>query len=288
MVSQRTPLDLNVSITTPENIEFIYHIAGPFRRLPAFLLDIVFRYVFFIAIIMIVGFTGVFQLFPISGAVLMASAIVLIFVLSWFYGVFLETWMNGQTFGKRVMGLRVVSVDGRPINASQATIRNFLRIADISPLAPILLDESTGAVAYVIPTFLITLICMLMTKRLQRVGDLAAGTMVIVNERRWYPKNIVLEDPSVAPLAELIPANFRMSPSLAKTLSLYIQRRSDMSSGKREEMAAWLATPLIKRFQMLPDTSKDLVLCSLFYRDFLYDFPHDASTISSNPESSPE
>jgi len=129
---------------------------------------------------------------------------------------------------------------------------------------------------------------MLMTKRLQRVGDLAAGTMVIVNERRWYPKNIVLEDPRVAALSELIPANFRMSPSLAKTLSLYVQRRSDMSSGQREERAVWLATPLIKRFKMLPDTSNDLVLCSLFYRDFLYDALHDVAAESYKPTSSPK
>jgi len=269
METQRTPLDLNVSITTPENIQFVYHIAGPFRRLPAFLLDILFRYLILFGLFLVIIFSGVLQLIPFSGSVVLAIVIVFVFLLSWFYGLFLEAWMNGQTFGKRVLGLRVVSIDGRPINASQATIRNFLRIADIFPFAPIVIDEDLGTIAYVIPTFLVTLICMLLTTRFQRVGDLAAGTMVIVNERHWFPTSIVLDDPRVAPLSEEIPANFRMSPSLAKTLSLYVEKRPSMTPEKREEMAAWLATPLIKKFSMMQDTSNDLLLCSLFYRDFL-------------------
>ena len=271
MVTQRKPLDLNVSITTPENIEFIYNIAGPFRRLPAFLLDILFRYVFLFGLFMILAVTGVFQLFPFSGSIMFAAGIVLVFLLSWFYGVFLETWMNGQTFGKRVMGLRVVSVDGRPINASQATIRNFLKIADIFPFAPLVVGEAVTSIVYIVPTFLVALICMLMTKRFQRVGDLAAGTMVIVNERRWYPRKVILEDPRIASLSELIPATFRMSPSLAKTIAMFVQRRASMPPLKREEMASFLAEPLIERFKMMPDTSRDLLLCSLFYRDFVMD-----------------
>ncbi len=271
MEAQRKPLDLNVSITTPENIEFIYNIAGPFRRMPAFFLDILFRYVFLFLLFITMAFTGVLQLFPFSTSILLASGIVLVFLLSWFYGVFLETWMNGQTFGKRATGLRVVSVDGRPINASQATIRNFLKIADIFPFAPLVVGEEATSIAYVVPTFLVALICMLMTKRFQRVGDLAAGTMVIVNERRWYPKRVVFDDSRIPSLCELIPATFRMSPSLAKTVAMFVQRRSSMPPVKREEMAAWLAEPLIARFKMMPDTSRDLLLCTLFYRDFLMD-----------------
>jgi uncharacterized RDD family membrane protein YckC len=273
MEAHRKPLDLNVSITTPENIEFIYNIAGPFRRLPAFLLDILFRYIFLFILFIIMAFTGVFQLFPFSDSILVASGIVLVFLLSWFYGVFLETWMNGQTFGKRVTGLRVVSVDGRPINASQATIRNFLKIADIFPFAPLVIGEEITSIAYVVPTFLVALICMLMTKRFQRVGDLAAGTMVIVNERRWYPKRVVLDDSRIPSLCEFVPATFRMSPSLAKTVAMFVQRRSSMPPVKREEIASWLAEPLIARFKMMPDTSGDLLLCTLFYRDFLMDGP---------------
>jgi uncharacterized RDD family membrane protein YckC len=273
METHSNPLDLNVSITTPENIEFIYNLAGPFRRLPAFLLDILFRYLFLFALFLVLLFSGALQLLPFSASLLFALGIVIVFLLSWFYGVFLETWMNGQTFGKRVTGLRVVSVDGRPINASQATIRNFLRIADIFPFAPLIVGEDITSIAYVVPTFLVALICMLMTKRFQRVGDLAAGTMVIVDERRWYPKRVVLEDPRIVSLSELIPATFRMNPSLAKTIALYVQRRPAMSISKREEMASWLGEPLIARFKLMPDTSRDLLLCALFYRDFLMDGP---------------
>jgi len=62
-----------------------------------------------------------------------------------------------------------------------------------------------------------------------------------------------------------------MSPSLAKTIAMFVQRRASMPPLKREEMASFLAEPLIERFKMMPDTSRDLLLCSLFYRDFVMD-----------------
>ena len=56
------------------------------------------------------------------------------FVLSWFYGGLFETFWNGQTPGKRLFGLRVLTVDGTPINAMQAVLRNVLRDVDAMPI----------------------------------------------------------------------------------------------------------------------------------------------------------
>ena len=50
------------------------------------------------------------------------------FLVSWFYGGFFEAYWNGQTPGKRIMGLRVLSTNGRPINGYQAVLRNLLRV----------------------------------------------------------------------------------------------------------------------------------------------------------------
>ncbi len=59
-----------------------------------------------------------------------------------------------------------------------------------------------------IPTFVFALISMVLTRRMQRLGDLAAGTMVVIDEKNWYPKYAKFDDSRVASLAEFIPQSF--------------------------------------------------------------------------------
>ncbi len=260
-------IDLTAVITTPENIQFEYRIAGPFRRLPALLLDFAIRLMLLLTVLILMAVVGISTALP-SGMIaflLLLSA----FGLDWFYGLFFETYWNGQTPGKWLTMIRVISVDGRPINAYQATIRNFLRLADFAPMVSLEIFASNAPPAYAIPTFLVSLICMTMTSRFQRLGDLAAGTMVVVNERSWVPANVKLEDVRVVSLSEHIPPNFRLSPTLAKAIALYAERRNRISFGRRAELASHLAKPLLKQFNFREDTSPDLLLCSLYYREFV-------------------
>lgn len=268
MSSPQNPLDLSVAITTPENIRFEYRIAGPFRRAGAQVLDVLIRYMIVGGVMLILGFSGVFRLIPGIQSVGLAMFMVLSFLMTWFYGSFFEATWNGQTPGKRLMGLRVMSVDGRPINAVQATLRNFVRVADTMPLASL---EVFGAeiAAYVMPTFLVGLVSMIVTQRMQRLGDLAAGTMVVLDERYWYPRRAKLEDPRIASLASYIPASFHMSQSMARVVALFIDRRAMLSGPRREELAKLLAVPLLAKFGFRPDTSADLLLCALYHRDFI-------------------
>ncbi len=260
-------IDLTAVITTPENIQFEYRIAGPFRRLPALLLDFAIRLMLLLAVLILMAVVGISTALP-SGMIaflLLLSA----FGLDWFYGLFFETYWNGQTPGKWLTMIRVISVDGRPINAYQATIRNFLRLADFAPMVSLEIFAPNAPPAYAIPTFLVSLICMTMTSRFQRLGDLAAGTMVVVNERSWVPTNVKFEDVRVVSLSEHIPPNFRLSPTLAKAIALYAERRNRISFGRRAELASHLAKPLLKQFNFRDDTSPDLLLCSLYYREFV-------------------
>src|SRR5207253_9329283 len=80
------------------------------------------------------------------------------FVIWWFYGVLFETFMNGQTPGKYVLGLRVLTDTGQPINGMQATLRNLLRAADL-----------------LLPLF--GLLVMTLNRKYQRLADLVAGTI---------------------------------------------------------------------------------------------------------------
>ena len=263
----QTAIDLTTVITTPENIQFEYRIAGPFRRLPALLLDLAIRVLFWLSVVVLFAFVGV--AIPFSGPLLIFVFFVFWFGLEWFYGMFFESRWNGQTPGKWLTKIRVISVDGRPINGYQATVRNFLRLADFAPMVSLEMFDPEAPPAYYIPTFLVSLICMTLTSRFQRLGDLAAGTMVVVNERSWTPSNVKLEDPRIVSLSEHIPPNFRMSPTLAKAIALYAERRGRISTGRRLELAMHLARPLLKQFHFREDTSPDLLLCALYYREFV-------------------
>jgi uncharacterized RDD family membrane protein YckC len=267
-VNVQDAIDLNAVVTTPENIRFEYRMAGPFRRLPALVLDLGIRISIFLAIsffIALVGITGR----GLGGGFLFLAVMIAWFALDWFYGLFFETYWNGQTPGKWLTKIRVISVDGRPINAYQATVRNFLRLADFAPMVSLEMFSADAPPMYMIPTFLVSLVCMILTPRFQRLGDLAAGTMVVVNERSWIPPNIKLEDPRVASLSEHIPANFQMNATLAKAIALYAERRSRIPVFRRLELAAHLAKPLLVRFDFRDDTSPDLLLCALYYREFV-------------------
>ncbi len=282
-------LDTTIQIVTPENIAFDYRVAGPLNRLLALLLDYLFRtgivfVVYMAAMLLIVLFAFLSVYLPflrwfvdIFAAFSFTFAIVLWFLLDWFYGGFFESYWNGQTPGKRVFGLRVVTIDGRPINGLQAVLRNVLRYVDLFPFLSI---EMFGPLfglndplppLYVIPTLLFGIISMLLTRRFQRIGDLVCGTMVVLEERYWLAGIAKLEDERVPKLATLLPADFIVHRSLAKTLSLYAERRLNLQPERRQELASKLGKPYIQRFNLLPDTSCDLLLCAMYYRAFVAD-----------------
>jgi uncharacterized RDD family membrane protein YckC len=268
-MNSRAAIDLTATVTTPENIQFEYRLAGPFRRLPAFIVDLIFRGLLISTLFVLISCSGIATTLSLSGTLMIVAMILTYFFFDWFYGLVFEAYWNGKTPGKYLTKIQVLSVDGRPISAYQATIRNFLRLADMAPMMSLEAFDPDAPPIYWIPTGLVAVLCMLFTQRFQRLGDLAAGTMVVVDERTWVPPNVKLEDPRVESLAELIPANFRMSRSMGRAIALYAERRSRMPMVRRMELSAILAKPLMKQFEFRDDTSPDLLLCALYYREFV-------------------
>lgn len=260
-------LDCFVRVITPENIEFEYALAGPFQRLPAFLFDFAVRALVFFGLIILTAFAASWV--PAGQVLVTILALLLFFALSWFYGIFFETRFNGRTLGKMIFKLRVISVDGRPINGVQAALRNLLRLADMSLMISLQVFTPDAPPAYIIPTMLVGLVCMTLTRRMQRVGDLAAGTMVISESQSRSPWNLQPEDLRAFGLAELIPPTFQVSNSLARTIGLYMENRKRLSVARRSEVSKHLASLLIREFNLLPDTSPDLLLCALYVRVYL-------------------
>src|SRR5258708_6269968 len=161
--SRREPLDCVVRLVTPERIVIAHPLAGPARSFVAYLIDLVL-----LGAMVFVAF--VISLVLSFGATAgLGPAMLALFLLTWGYGAFCEGVFNGQTVGKRAMRIRVVSERGVPISGAQAILRNLV-----------------GTVDGLIPFFFqIALVSMILTRKFQRLGDLAAGTMVVIEERRW-------------------------------------------------------------------------------------------------------
>lgn len=245
---QGTGLDTTVRILTPERIVFFYPLAGPFRRALAYLIDVVIQMAIALLIVITAG------LLSIGTTASFGPALAAFFVLLWGYGIFWESLFNGRTPGKRAVGLRVVTEEGLPITATQAVIRN-----------------TVGAVDGVFPfCFLTGLASMLLTEKFQRLGDLAAGTIVIVEEKTWRPRiERIDQEPEIAALLPWVALRVGASPELARALSDYVKVRVRFGKPRREEMAEPLARPLRARHGLPATSSGDAVLCAMYHRVFL-------------------
>jgi uncharacterized RDD family membrane protein YckC len=246
------PIDTTVRLVTPERIVFQYPLAGPFRRAVAYLLD--FMLMIFLTVVASVLLLLAFGALGGGGAGV-GAAFVAYFALTWGYGAFCEGVLNGQTFGKRLTGIRVVSDQGVPITGAQAVLRNLVGALD-------------GPVPFV---YLLGLSSMLLTRKFQRLGDLAAGTMVVVEERRRRGGVIRIKDPAVDAVLPWLPARVEAGPEMARALSDYVRHRGRFSRPLREEMAESLARPLRRRYKLPGESTADAILCAAYHRVFLGD-----------------
>ncbi len=252
MASENRQLDSRIEIVTPENIAFEYRVAGPFWRLPAYLVDLTIR----AGIVVIIAIVAIF-VFGNAGLGTRGMGVAMVgwFVLSWFYGGLFETFWNGQTPGKRMMSLRVLSIDGQPINAMQAVLRNVLRAVDAMPMM----------------FYQVGLFTSMMNHRYQRLGDLACGTIVVVEDRPRLGSLVQVDDPAARKLATELPADYVVERSLARALIQYMERRHRFAPGRRAEIARHVGAILVEKFQLPSDTSHDLLLCALYHRAFITD-----------------
>ena len=254
----RDRIDSLLYVVTPENIEFEYRLAGPFRRLPAFVIDTFIK----TALILLIGLVSSLTLGQFSMGMTAGVFLISMFLINWFYGGVFESLMNGQTPGKWLLGMRVVTETGDPIDGLQAVMRNLLGASDI--FLPI-----------------VGLSLMTMNRRYQRLGDLICGTIVVIEERQWLTGVVRLDDPRAIQLAGYLPPNFLVNRSLAKAISTYVERRRFFSLPRRREVARHLGEPLLVRFGLPADTSYDLLLCALYYRTFIADRGDDEKQLEA-------
>lgn len=162
-------------IVTPEAVVLEFADAGLGSRALAFLVDLVVRFLALWAI-----FTGVALFVPLlteTAAIVVVSVVMLLLLLV--YPVVFETFWNGRTIGKYFLGLRVVTVEGAPVRFGHTVIRAALGLVDFW------LTLGIAAIGF-----------GLATRHNQRLGDLAAGTIVIRERQAGaHAQPIVFEPP---------------------------------------------------------------------------------------------
>src|SRR5438067_809637 len=197
------PLDTSVRLITPERVQFRYPLAGPFRRSISYVIDAA---VLLVLILMGWMLSTLVTLGSQAGS---GPAQAIAFALIWGYGAFTEGMFNGQTLGKRVVGIRVMTTQGVPITGAQAAIRNLIGAVD-------------GPMPFL---YLPGLASMLLTSRFQRLGDLAAGTMVVVEESRFRSTVPRVEPSLTADVLPFLPLRVSAGPEMARALSDYGRHR---------------------------------------------------------------
>ena len=243
-------------IKTPEGVTFSLPLAGPTVRCFAALLDIIIVMACNTAIL---GPLAVFAL--VSPDLLGFLAIIIQFLISTGYGIATEWYLSGQTYGKKTFGIRVMDAHGLPLRFHQILVRNIVRPVDLLPIF-----------------YLIGGISCLVSRYSQRLGDHAAGTVVVVSRRVTAEElpasvavrhNTLLTVPHVAArLRQTIPAE------LASVAVAALNRAGELEPQARIKLFAAICETLKKRCDIpqelvegIPDEALVADIVQVLYMD---------------------
>ena len=230
-----------LSIDTPELVSIEMPLAGIGSRFIALLVDtliwfaglflLIFLFAFFIPAI------SAFNKFSYQWTV--AIVVFLLFLFNWGYFTLFEAFWNGRTPGKKIAKIRVIQQSGRPIGLFESMARNFVRYVDQIP-----------------SFYVVGVITMFVTKQHQRLGDLAAGTLVVQDREQeaplWVasgsrtftaPSFTAASAPNEPHMLVALPAGGigRLTTSDLEVLEGFFARRLDMPLDVRERLAGRIA-----------------------------------------------
>lgn len=237
-------LDTNLEIPVPEYMVFRSRTAGPTIRFFAVFFDfiiVILGMVVFIIIIaaLTVGSAMAGYLKAFAGAAAFVTFL-FIFLINWLY-FFLFEWLNrGRTPGKMVFKLRVISLDGTAPDIVQLLLRNLLRLADMFPYYDIGLFK--------LPTYLTaTLSAFFSGASFQRLGDLAASTIVIRENPERSDGLSLVEDPEIRRISGQFQLRQLPSPVLVQALNDFVANRRRLSPQRLHEIAS-VAEKKLRRY----------------------------------------
>lgn len=221
------PIDTVVAIEAPEQIRFRHRLAGPMQRGIAHLIDLLL-----IALLLFAAMIGLMIASAPFASVMQSPEgidkattgifLVGLFAAQWGYFTLFEAIANGQTPGKRLLGLRVLEAGGEPITFADAVLRNLLRAADILPFG-----YAAGVVT------------MLLDAKFRRLGDLVAGTIVVVEDRAKVAVPIYIF-PATPEESAHLPAHVTLDVDELRAIEMFLRRAPSLGA----PLAIALATPI--------------------------------------------
>jgi uncharacterized RDD family membrane protein YckC len=203
------------TIATPEGVQLALPLANVGSRFMALFIDNLI-----VGVALLVVILGVaFSLGGTAADIVGSGAVLAIFV---FYHVIFEVWGGGRTIGKRATGLRVVTDGGAQVGLRRSLIRNIIRLVE-------------GTVLFYVPA----IISVLATRNNQRLGDLAAGTLVVREPR--------VATVAAAPAPRVAPERYSswdvtgIGDDDSTAVRAFLERRTALRPGARRALAAQLA-----------------------------------------------
>jgi uncharacterized RDD family membrane protein YckC len=227
-------VDRTLEVRTPESIAFSYELAGLGSRFLALVVDQAIQIVVLVAVFIgLVAWAarGFFRQSFSAGntklaeSIAIAVVVAIAFAVLFGYFIVFEAVWNGQTPGKKLLGIRVVRDGGYPIDFGASLIRNLIRVGE-----------------QLIGYYAIAAISALISPENKRLGDFAAGTIVVRDARLAQPTDFRShdEEPAYAPTAYL-------SGDERALVKRFLERRDALSDERRRELAWDLASRFRKR-----------------------------------------
>jgi uncharacterized RDD family membrane protein YckC len=218
-------------IATPEGVDLELKLAGVGSRFSAALID------FMIQLALLAALSGAFLIGGGFSGWSGAAWVILAFLLFAGYDVLFEVLNSGRTPGKGLNGIRVVCVDGSPVRFLTSAVRNALRLIDM------------------LFFYLVGIVSILVTTRNQRVGDLAAGTLVVRERLAEVPQDPYAAAPAAPrPLGEW--QSWDVGGVTAEELSAvraFLARRYELTPEARQLLAEELAEGFRRKVPGLAD-----------------------------------
>lgn len=222
-------LTQTVDIETPELVVVSYTIAGLGSRVAAALIDLAINVMMFLAVI--AGLVllsrgaapGSTRAMP-SAAWALAVMLIMQFVVLWGYYLLFEGLRDGQTPGKRMLGLRTVRDGGYSVGFAASAVRNLMRIIDLQPAF----------------SYLVGIASIAFTKSGKRLGDIVAGTIVVREALVRQPAHVV----AVPSATVTTPVTARLTDAEFQLLERWSERRNSLDPERRRQLVAQVANRL--------------------------------------------
>jgi uncharacterized RDD family membrane protein YckC len=223
-----------LTIDTPEQTPLEFAIAGIGSRFLAMAIDSLIQIAIFAVLVLggVLLFMVLFRAYAPSTLWLGAILIILFFLLFYAYFAIFEAIWNGQTPGKRSMGIRVIKDSGRPITPAESVARNLLRIVDQLPTL-----------------YAVGIISILASKQNKRLGDFVAGTIVVRENSLEQARPVWQETPLVSGVTY---GSERLTAEEFTLVEAFLNRRSELDPYVRYQMASQIAAMIQPKLTIPP------------------------------------